>query len=563
MKRDFDVIVIGSGVAGAMAAYRLAKLKAHVLILEAGNHNPSRAEMVGAYATAFPKSLHTPYVQIESDTNAPSPDSSPNYYDTPEGFVKFRSTYERRTGGATWHWLGHTPRMLHSDFKMKSAYGGGPNFPDGFVDWPISYDDLEPWYCEAEAEMGVAGSDPEWQNLFNSPRSKPFPMSMIWPSYSDRWIAEQLDGKEFEGLTYRVHSTPSARNSSLYDNRPPCAGNSICVPLCPIGAKYDGAVHVAKAVENGAVLWEQAVVTRLEKDKDASVHRVEFVTYGDINRKNRTASPVTAEVVIIAANAIETPKLLLISELADKSGKVGFYLMDHLSKSTFGKASEPLFPFRGPPSTSGIESFRDGEFRREYAGFRLSLNNDGWGRKGSPYADIVDLVTNERRIGTDLQQALFDRVVRQLRLSCSVEVAPDSANRVELSSMKDALGILRPKVTFAAPQYSLKGLAHATSTMKNMFEILGEKNPDLGQEGAFDGAGHIMGTCRMGDDATTSVVDADCCSHDHHNLFILGSAVFPTCGSPNPTLTLAALALRGADHIARRMGLKTAQVVQE
>ena len=563
MKRDFDVIVIGSGVAGAMAAYRLAKLKARALILEAGNHNPSRAEMVGAYATAFPKSLHTPYVQIESDTNAPSPDSSPNYYDTPEGFVKFRSTYERRTGGATWHWLGHTPRMLHSDFKMKSAYGGGPNFPDGFVDWPISYDDLEPWYCEAEAEMGVAGSDAEWQNLFNSPRSKPFPMSMIWPSYSDRWIAEQLDGKEFEGLTYRVHSTPSARNSSLYDNRPPCAGNSICVPLCPIGAKYDGAVHVAKAVENGAVLWEQAVVTRLEKDKDASVHRVEFVTYGDINRKNRTASPVTAEVVIIAANAIETPKLLLISELADKSGKVGFYLMDHLSKSTFGKASEPLFPFRGPPSTSGIESFRDGEFRREYAGFRLSLNNDGWGRKGSPYADIVDLVTNERRIGTDLQQALFDRVVRQLRLSCSVEVAPDSANRVELSSMKDALGILRPKVTFAAPQYSLKGLAHATSTMKNMFEILGEKNPDLGQEGAFDGAGHIMGTCRMGGDATTSVVDADCCSHDHHNLFILGSAVFPTCGSPNPTLTLAALALRGADHIARRMGLKTAQVVQE
>jgi len=266
-------------------------------------------------------------------------------------------------------------------------------------------------------------------------------------------------------------------------------------------------------------------------------------------------------VVIIAANAIETPKLLLISELANKSGKVGFYLMDHLSKSTYGKASEPLFPFRGPPSTSGIESFRDGEFRREYAGFRLSLNNDGWGRKGSPYADIVDLVTNERRIGMELQQALFDRIGRQLRLSCSVEVAPDPANRVELSTMKDALGVFRPKVTFAAPQYSLKGLAHATSTMKNMFEILGEKSPDLGEVGAFDGAGHIMGTCRMGDDASKSVVDANCCSHDHHNLFLLGAAVFPSCGSPNPTLTIAALALRGADHIAKHLGLKTMQVV--
>ena len=562
MKRDFDVIVIGSGVAGAIAAYRLAKLNARVLILEAGNHNPSRAQMVGGYATAtLPKSLHSPYVQITSDKDAPSPDSSINYYDTPDGFVRFRSTYERRTGGATWHWLGHTPRMLRSDFKMKSTYGGGPDFPDGFVDWPISYDDLEPWYCEAEAEIGVAGSDAEWQNLFHSPRSKPFPMSMIWPSYSDRWIAGQINDKKFEGSVYRVLSTPSARNSTLYDGRPPCAGNSICVPLCPIGAKYDGAVHVAKAVEKGATLWEQTVVTRLEKDKDSSVHKVEFATYGDLNKKNRTASPVTAEVVIIAANAIETPKLLLISELANKSGKVGFYLMDHLSKSTYGKASEPLFPFRGPPSTSGIESFRDGEFRREYAGFRLSLNNDGWGRKGSPYADIVDLVTNERRIGMELQQALFDRIGRQLRLSCSVEVAPDPANRVELSTMKDALGVFRPKVTFAAPQYSLKGLAHATSTMKNMFEILGEKSPDLGEVGAFDGAGHIMGTCRMGDDASKSVVDANCCSHDHHNLFLLGAAVFPSCGSPNPTLTIAALALRGADHIAKHLGLKTMQVV--
>src|SRR5205807_2657333 len=105
---------------------------------------------------------------------------------------------------------------------------------------------------------------------------------------------------------------------------------------------------------------------------------VRFVTYGG------TAESVTANVVVIAANAIETPKLLLMSELANSSGQVGWYLMDHLAKSTFGLAAEPLFPFRGPPSTSGIESFRDGEFRRNYAGFRISLNNDGWSRKGTP-----------------------------------------------------------------------------------------------------------------------------------------------------------------------------------
>src|SRR5215510_10234160 len=325
MKRDFDVIIIGSGVAGAMTAYRLAKANARVLLLEAGSRNPSRAQMVGSYATAsLPKPLHSPYVQVSSDTNAPSPDSSPAYYDTPADHTPFKSTYERRTGGSTWHWLGHTPRMLRSDFKMRSTYGGRPDFPAAYVDWPITYDDLESWYCEAEKEMGVAGSDAEWQGLFSSQRTKPFPMNMIWPSFSDKWISDRINGQKFDGVEYRVRSTPSARNSELYDGRPPCAGNSICVPLCPIGAKYDGAVHVTKAVAEGAMLWEQTVVTSLEKDKDGTVHRVHFVQYGNNKPKSRSGS-ATADVIVIAANAIETPKLLLISQLANKSGKVGWY----------------------------------------------------------------------------------------------------------------------------------------------------------------------------------------------------------------------------------------------
>jgi choline dehydrogenase-like flavoprotein len=144
-------------------------------------------------------------------------------------------------------------------------------------------------------------------------------------------------------------------------------------------------------------------------------------------------------------------------------------------------------------------------------------------------------------------------VTQQVRLSCSVEVAPDPGNRVELSDLKDGLGIRKPKLTFVPPKYSLDGLAQATKTLADMFRLIGASEVDLGKEGAYDGAGHIMGTCRMGSDPKSSVVDAQCRAHDHPNLFILGSSVFPTVGSPNPTLTLAALALRAAQNIEKQL----------
>jgi choline dehydrogenase-like flavoprotein len=554
MKLDFDVVVVGAGVAGAMVAERLSLAGARVLILEAGSRNPSRTQMVGSYAIAPIKGLlHNPYLNAESDAKAPSPDSSRSYYDQPPApHTQYESTYERRTGGSTWHWLGHTPRMLVSDFLMKTRYGDGPNFPPAMVDWPIRYDDLEPWYCEAETEMGVSGSDEEWKEVFGTKRSKPFPMSMIWPSYSDNWIAARINGKKFDGAEYLVRSTPAARNSTFYDGRPPCAGNSICVPLCPIGAKYDGSVHVGKALQAGAVLWEQCVVSKLEKDADDdSVHTVQFITYGGEHRS------VAAAIVVVAAHAIETPKLLLMSGLANSSDQVGRNLMDHLSKSAFGVVGESLFPFRGPPSTSGIESFRDGEFRKERAGFRVSLDNDGWSRLNSPYAEILDLVGNQKLIGAELQSALFERVSRQVRLSCSVEVAPVSSNRVELSTATDALGLPHPKITFTPPEYSYKGLAHAVKTLADMFRLMDATNIQPIDPKTYDGAGHIMGTCRMGENPKSSVVDSDGRTHDHGNLFIVGSSVFPTVGSPNPTLTLAALALRTAQRISVQLGART------
>ena len=246
----FDVVIVGAGVAGALIAHVLAGHKLRVLLLEAGETGDDRAEMTNRWAAATIKRLGTPYKASEPE-KIPGPEQPANetdrkaardvYYDqqTPE---KYQSTYERRVGGSTWHWLGHTPRLLPNDFRMRTKYGVG-------VDWPIGYSQIEPWYCRAEYELGVAGDDMEWKDVHGAFRSQPFPMTKIWPSWSDLQFAQVLQGTEIEGRKLEVLSTPSARNSQAYDGRPPCAGNASCVPICPIGAKYDASVHVKKAVK--------------------------------------------------------------------------------------------------------------------------------------------------------------------------------------------------------------------------------------------------------------------------------------------------------------------------
>jgi len=547
----FDVVIVGSGVAGALIAHALSAQKIGVLLLEAGESGDERRELVLRWAVDPVKGLGAPYAASEP-LKIPGPEQPPGkqdrnapreaYYDQQQSPEKYLSTYERRVGGSTWHWLGHTPRLLPNDFRMRSEYGVG-------VDWPIGYDDLERWYCKAEKELGVAGDDAEWANIHGGYRSSPFPMSKIWPSWSDLLFARGLEAVEIEGHKLAVLSTPSARNSQAYDGRPPCAGNASCVPICPIGAKYDASVHVKKAQNLGAELRERCVVTKLEADADGTVHRVHYRQW------NGTEGTVWGRIVVVAANAIETAKLLLLSSkqgLANSSGQVGRNLMDHLQKLVLGTSRVPLFPFRGPPATSGIEVFRDGPFRTHHAAFRLSLGNDGWARMGSPLADVMDLVNTKAIFGEELRVQLSDRVSRQARVSCSVEMLPNPDNRVALSAQRDTFNIPRPKLQFATDDYTHAAFGQAVDVMSAILRSIDatplpatlDRNPLV-----YSGAGHVMGTCRMGFGKATSVVNADCQTHDHANLYIVGASTFPTCGTANPTLTLSALALRAADHI--------------
>jgi len=557
METNYDVIIIGAGVAGGLIANKLAQGGKKVLILESGEKGRERVELVGSYISAPVQSLGSPYnpVQPPAKNMAPGPESTHGNYndyyvqdfgpDTPNN-KQFKSTYERRVGGSTWHWLGNCPRLLPNDFKTKSLYGFGK-------DWPISYDDLEPWYCEAEKELGVSGDHEELNGLFGAKRSKPFPMNRIWPSYSDLKVAESIRSieQEFGGynsMPLTVFCTPQARNSQPYDGRPVCAGNSTCVPICPIGAKYDASVHIQKAQANQAHLMERAVVTKVWAPLKGEVTQVSYENWEGME------FTVTARVYVVAANSIETPKLLLMSGIGNSSDQVGRNLMDHPQGEGLCVSPEPLFPFRVPPTTSGIDKFRDGAFRKDFCAFRMSLGNDGGGRSKSPATVLSQLVQKE--FGATLRQQLNGLVTRQFRISFLAEMLPSPANRVILSDKLDDAGIPRPRINFQVDDYTMNGFKKIAEVMRRIFQAMGSKPEDItvpDNTTPFMPAGHIMGTCRMGNDPADSVVDADCRSHDHPNLFIAGSSVFPTGGTANPTLTLSAISLRMAAAIEKQL----------
>ena len=202
MTRSADVVIVGSGVAGSLVAAQLAKAGLKVLILEAGPRVQRQAALA-QYRDALIKIPEAPYPDTPY---APRPKSDdPDHYYLQDGKDKFGSTYLRQVGGTTWHWLGTTLRFVPDDFKLRSRFGVG-------VDWPLSYDDLEPWYCEAERELGVAG-DPNAD--LNAPRSKPYPLPPIPLSYADQRIAAAV-----AGTAYTVQPTPQARNSQRVRQSP-------------------------------------------------------------------------------------------------------------------------------------------------------------------------------------------------------------------------------------------------------------------------------------------------------------------------------------------------------
>ncbi|WP_118181526.1 GMC family oxidoreductase [Paraburkholderia phosphatilytica] len=526
-----DIVVVGSGVAGGLVAHQMALAGASVILLEAGPRIP-RWQIVENFRNSPAKAdFATPY---PSTPYAPHPEyAPPNGYLIQKGDYPYNSQYVRLVGGTTWHWAAAAWRLLPSDFKLHTTYGVGR-------DWPYPYEALEPWYYAAEVQLGVSGPDSAVD--LGSPRSKAYPMSQLPLSYMDQRFSDVLNGQGF-----KVVPEPVARNSRPYDARPTCCGNNNCMPICPIAAMYNGVVHAEKAEQAGAKLIAQAVVYRIEADDKGLITAVHY------KDPNGNSTRVTGKLFVLAANGIETPKLMLMSTsdkfphgVGNRSDQVGRNLMDHPGTGVTFLANETLWPGRGPMEMTSIVNFRDGAFRSDYAAKKLHLNN------GVPTMSVTAALLKNGVTGAELDRQIRDRASRYVNINSFHEHLPEPQNRVVPSAdHKDSLGIPQPEIYYSINDYVKKSAANTRELYAQIANLLG------GTEVAFDDTfapnNHIMGTTIMGSDASSSVVDPDCRTHDHQNLFIASSGVMPTAASVNCTLTIAALSLKLADKLKREI----------
>jgi choline dehydrogenase-like flavoprotein len=488
-----------------------------------------RGSALARFKRAVPRVPEAPYYM---GPHAESPATNNDSYIRQEGPERFRSTYLRVVGGTTWHWLGTAIRLLPSDLELQSRYGVG-------TDWPLSYSELAPWYEVAEAELGVSG---DADDTIGPIRHEPYPMPALPATFGDRLIAAVAGSF---GLKVRV--SPQARNSQPYDGRPACCASSSCIPICPVQAKYDATVHLKKATDAGARLLSDSVAVRVDLGPDARVSGIL------VRRPDRTEAWLGARQLVLAANAIEGPKLLLVSRgdgfpdgIANSSGAVGRHLMDHPVQLTRALAPVPVWQRRGPQEVSAIHELRDGDHRHRHGAFLVNIGNQGWEWAGPDLADLASGFIADGLAGKELLNAVRSHSSREMTFVALTEQLPDPENRVRPDFERlDAIGVPKPRVSFRLDDYTRSALAAARRLHEQLFAAVGAT--EIGHISYPEGAGHIMGTTRMGSDRRTSVANRAGQSHDHSNLWFAGSSLFPTSGTANPTLTIAALALRTAN----------------
>jgi len=537
---EVDFVIIGSGAAGGVLAKELSTNGFRVVVLEQG-----------PYLTEADFS-HNEVKILGEDFLTNKPKLQPNTFrKTPAEKATQRRAlvYGCLVGGTSVHFTANFWRFHEIDFIERSKIGAIPG--TGFADWPITYADLEPHYTKVEWEVGVsglAGASP-----FDPPRSKPYPMPPL-PVKSSGVIFEGAARK----LGWHPFPAPMAILSQPRPGRSACINCGFCLAFgCEVGAKSSSLTSVIRMAERTG---------RCEIRPNSYVHRIEIDSQGRATGavyfdEKRDTHLQKAKAVVVCANGAETPRLLLLSAskrfpngLANSSGLVGKYLMLNSGALAMGVFERPLNDYKGYAVSRIVHDFYELDAQKVgfYGGGGLDARFDM-----TPIGFAMgSLPPDTPRWGAGFKSALRHNFTRTLEIFGHGTSLPLENNSFSLDpDVKDAWGLPALRLTYKDHPDDVKLGNWLNDRAMELLDAAGAQKKWHFPIGEQEFAVHLLGTCRMGNDPKTSVINPDHRAHDVKNLFLCDGSSLVTSGRGQPTMTIMALAYRAADritHLAKR-----------
>lgn len=501
---ETDVLIVGSGPTGALTAERLGRAGLRVVVIERGKRYVGFNALENTEANAGKIMWSEPRHYVGGDFIVPKSGTG--------------------VGGGSLSWLGVMPRFHRHDFQTRTNEGVGD-------DWPIGYDELRLHYQRIENEFGVAGECGPFA---------PEPYSLPMPAHRMNWSGQVL-ARGATKLGASPFAPPIAINSQARNGRPACIYCGWCASGCPTEAKATSAnTFLPRAVAHGVRIVDESFVHHIEYD--SATGRATGVIYFDAqNREHR----IRAKLIVLAAHAVETPRLLLMSAsaifpdgLANSSGLVGKCFMSHPTWQVFGVFDEPMHAFKG--MQMGHVMVQD-----YYAPNRGNPFSRGYILLSYMMTPVTYANLGGTTFGAEFKDFIYDYPCTAAWWA-HAEGLPDINNTVTLNDdLLDDRGLPTAKVTYRWGENDVQLAAAARDKAAEMMKASGALKVRIGlQYGA-----HAMGSCRMGNDPQSSVVNSLGQSHDVPNLFVCDTSVFVTGSGLNPTLTAMAIADRSADYI--------------
>ena len=512
---DSAVVIIGSGAGGGTLANELCQKGIKVVVLEAGARQSTESFINDEWKS------FSQLAWLDPRTTSGSWRVAKDFAGLPAWICK-------TVGGTTTHWAGASLRFQEHEFRTKTVYGDikGANL----MDWPLTLQELAPWYDKAELKMGVTRT----HGMPGLPGNNNFKVMHAG--------AKKLGYKN-------VHTGNMAINSKPYDGRGRCMQMGFCFQGCKSGAKWSTLyTELPKAEATGNLdLRPESHVVRIEHDDKG---KVTGVVYHD---KSGAQQRQKARIVCVAGNSIETPRLLMLSAsnmfkdgLANSSGQVGRNYMRHMTGSVYAMFKDPVHMYRGTTMAGIIQDEAANNTKRGFVGgyemetlalgipfMAAFLNPGAWGSEFTEYMDNYTHLAGMWLVGEDM---------------------PRETNRITLNDkVKDKYGNAAPNVHFDDHENDIAMREHAFKQGQAVYAAAGAiksfRTPPYPST-------HNLGTCRMGKSAKDSVCNSFGQTHDIKNLFISDGSQFTTGGAENPTLTIVTLAIRQADHIAKQMAAR-------